>query len=66
MFAAAAALAVSSVHAQPPVETVSIECNWGTLTMTSIESDGDGEGGPILAGTHPIQVVTDMAEAVMI
>jgi len=45
MFAAAAALAASSVQAQPPVDHVSIECNWGTLTMTSIEEDGGKKMG---------------------
>lgn len=34
----------SSTMAGPPVTTMSIECNWGTLTMETI-ADGFDQGG---------------------
>ncbi len=32
-------------HAGPPVSSVAIECNWGTLTMESILEDDFDQGG---------------------
>ncbi len=45
----------SAAYADPPVTTLSVECNWGTLTMTEIQGgfpqgehsadpSGDGHG----------------------
>jgi hypothetical protein len=53
MFAAAAALTASSAYATPPINNLTLECNWGTLTMTAIKggfnqgehsSDPSGDG----------------------
>lgn len=45
LFAAVATLAASSVHAQPPVDIVSVECNWGKLTMEAIDDEGGKKRG---------------------
>lgn len=43
VIAATIAVAASNALAQPPIENVTIECNWGTLTMESIK-DGFDQG----------------------
>ncbi len=36
---AAAGVFASTVQADPPVQSMSVECNWGTLTMKAIQED---------------------------
>lgn len=57
MLAGLAAISTSSVLAAPPIKAMTVECNWGTLTMEAIKdlnfeqgkhsSDPSGDGhGP--------------------
>jgi hypothetical protein len=45
-FVAASAFFAASAQATPPisVENVSVECNWGTLTLEAAKEDGKAHG----------------------
>lgn len=45
LFAGLATLFASFAYAVPPIQSMTIECNWGTLTMETIKEKDFDQGG---------------------